>query len=56
MQFIMKKFIFVFFIEFKKQLQHLQFFQSVYGGGQDGSGSSGSVLHTVPAVHGSYGS
>lgn len=26
------------------------------GGGQDGSGSSGSVLHTVPAVHGSYGS
>ena len=26
------------------------------GGGQDGSGSSGSVLHTGPAVHGSYGS
>ena len=26
------------------------------GGGQDGSGSSGSVLQTVPAVHGSYGS
>ena len=32
MQFIMKKPIFAFFIELKKQLQHLHLFQSVYWG------------------------
>ena len=54
MQFIMKKPIFAFFIELKKQLQ---LFQSVYWGRVRRFRflQFGSVLHTVPAVHGSCG-
>ena len=56
MQFIMKKPILFFSLNSKNNYNIYNFSNQFIGGGQDGSGSSGSVLHTGPAVHGSYGS
>ena len=46
----------LFSLNSKNNYNIYNFSNQFIGGGQDGSGSSGSVLHTVPAVHGSYGS